>query len=579
MYLYIQFRCRSNKGYLITAFGSSIAAMFCKEFVVTLPIMLLLYEFYFLDGMVEPWTKRCGRVLPFFFIALIVPILLFNTPPDAIGVASIADSDSLSHVDITRARGGVSRHEYFLTELNVVRTYVRLLFFPVHQNLDYDYPLSQGISGSLLSGLFLLFLLALSVITYRSCRVISFGIAWFFIALSVESSFIPIGHVIAEYRLYLASVGFAFLIMNLIYMQPASRRKLDMIAAGIIIILSIFTFQRNKVWKDEITLWGDTVQKSPHKARAHYCLGYAYFNKGDFNKALPDFNEAINIKPDYIEALINRGIIYFEESKLSQALADYNKVIKMDDNVAEAYYNRGDVYLKLNDLALAKNDYNLAVKLNPKYAEAYTNLGSIYVKQGNFGQALSEYNKAIEIYPRGIFTEDFHVWLEGIKKSSIGFLTKSHYNSYADAYYNRGCVFDRLGNLPQALSDYTMAVEINPDHADAYNNRGYIFNREGNFIQAIADFNRAIEINSNMAGYYYNRGIPETKLGNIQGAIVDFSRAIELNPYYGDAYYNRSILLYGTKEYPQAMADVQSAKKWGAAVNPEYLNALYKMLK
>ena len=101
-----------------------------------------------------------------------------------------------------------------------MRTYVRLLFLPINQNFDYDYPISYALDfKTVLCGLFLLCLLALAVVTYKSYRIISFSILWFFIALSVESSIIPIGHVIAEYRLYLASVGFAFLLMSLIYMS------------------------------------------------------------------------------------------------------------------------------------------------------------------------------------------------------------------------------------------------------------------------------------------------------------------------------------------------------------------------
>ena len=91
---------------------------------------------------------------------------------------------------------------------------------PINQNFDYDYPISNQVDNkTALCGVFLLCLLAMAVVTYKSYRIVSFSILWFFIALSVESSFIPIGHVIAEYRLYLASVGFVFLVMALIYMR------------------------------------------------------------------------------------------------------------------------------------------------------------------------------------------------------------------------------------------------------------------------------------------------------------------------------------------------------------------------
>ncbi len=210
-----------------------------------------------------------GSVAPFitiFYHSAYCAFTIVKNAPEAIGVADIADSILFkqatpkceNHIDITRAHGGIGRKQYFLTELNVVCTYVRLLFLPVNQNFDYDYPISYQVDNkTVLCGVFLLCLLALAAVTYRSYRIISFGILWFFIALSVESSFIPIGHVIAEYRLYLASVGFVFLVMTLIYMRQADVKKLNMIAAVILIGFSILTYQRNKVWENEITLWND----------------------------------------------------------------------------------------------------------------------------------------------------------------------------------------------------------------------------------------------------------------------------------------------------------------------------------
>jgi tetratricopeptide (TPR) repeat protein len=585
LYLYIQYRCRSKKRYLIAAMASAIAAMFCKEFTVTLPVMLILYDFYFLPS--ETIRKRCSRILPFFIIALIVPILLLRTPPDAIGVANIASANIVQEgntqntgdkIDITRAWGSISRHEYFLTELNVICTYVRLLFLPVNQNLDYDYPLSNGVDAkTALCGVFLLCLLALAAVTYKSYRIISFGILWFFIALSVESSFIPIGHVIAEYRVYLASVGFVFLVAFLLYTQQIDLKRLNMIAAAILIGLSILTYQRNNVWRDEITLWGDALRKSPHKARPHYNHGFVYFHQGKLDEAMSDFNEAIKINPD-AAVYINRGIIYYEEGKLTDALSDYNKAIKINPDIAEAYYNRGNAYTQQNNFNDALSDYNKAIELKSNYAEAYSNRGSILVKQGDLTKALASFNKAIEIYPRAAFPVDFDIWRYGPKSALVGEAFKSHYNGYAEAFYNRGFIYDKQGDFIHAISDYSKVIELNSDYADAYNNRGYIYSRQGNYIQAVSDFNKAIEINPNIAGYYYNRGIPESKLGNNEGAITDFTRAIEINPDYADAYYNRSILYYESKRYPQALTDVQIAQKLGAAVNPEFISALNKAL-
>ena len=657
LYLYIQYRCRINSEldsreqlrapasvrhedrvsvnttfrgndsyyFLIASWGAAIAAMFCKEFVVTLPLMIAVYDFYFLDALAEPWWKRCSRILPFFIIVLIVPLLLLRTPPEAIQVANIADYNFIqeegsprfgSHIDVTRAHGSIGRKQYFLTELNVVCTYVRLLFLPVNQNFDYDYPISnQADNKTVLCGMFLLCLLGLAAVTYQSNRMVSFSILWFFIALSVESSFIPIGHVIAEYRLYLASVGFVFLVMTLIYMRLMDQKKLNIIAAVILIGFSVLTYQRNKVWKDEFTLWNDSVQKSPHKARPYSKRGIAYYQQGNYTQTMSDFNKAIEINPNYAEVYYNRGIVYQKQGNLTLALSDYNKAIEIDPSSAGAYTNRGGVYdeqgnfpqaisdctkaieidpndltayenrgvayFKQGDFTQALSDYNKAIEINPNYAEVYYNRGNVYDNQGDFTQALSDYNKAIELNPnfaevynkRGSVHKGQGHWLEAISD-----YTKAIALSPEDIglYMNRGTCYVQQGNFTQAISDYNKVIEINPNIAEVYNNRGNVYNIQGDLTQALSDYSKAVEINPNYAEVYYNRGNIFDNQGNFTKALSDYNKAIEKNPNIAEVYYTRAVIYYHLKKYHQARADVRKAEELGYTVKPEFIRVLNK---
>lgn len=394
---YIRYRCEFKKRYMIASWGAAIAAMFCKEFVVTLPLMIALYDLYFLEPFNETAGKRGVRLVPFFIIVLIVPLLLLRTPVQVVGVANIAYSEPVQgnstqkvrhHIDITRARRGIGRRQYFLTELNVMCTYVRLMFLPVHQDLDYDYPLTDHMDRqTLLSASFLLCLLAVAWATYRSCRIISFCILWFFIALSVESSFIPIGHVIAEYRLYLASVGFAFLVMTLIYARQADKKKLDMMAVIIIFSFSVLTYQRNKVWISELTLWNDAVQKSPLKARPYNNRGSIYDKQGDLTRAMSDYNKAIELNPDYANAYFNRGLIFAREGDFSRAMSDYNKAIQIQSDYAKAYYNRGLIYIKERKFTQALADFKTVIAINPDDAEPYNERAFVYEQLKKYGKA------------------------------------------------------------------------------------------------------------------------------------------------------------------------------------------------
>jgi len=586
IYSYLCGRMASSRGHQFFLFaccvGFAILGIFTKEVAVTIPITILAAEFILFNKNPFNFRKFSSwkiyllmAVLGTMFLFLFIKLLHINYFKTFIVRTYLDFSQSSESHDGDIITGG----KYILTQMRVFLTFLRLLILPINQNLDYDYPLSTGLFDPPLT---LVGLCSISFMTFLVFRLrkqwplIAFGLAWILITFSINT--VPRNNVIFEHKLYLISFGFFLAAVCALATVIKDRKVLFGILIVLIAVLSLTSFKRNQVWKNDLTLWEDVVRKSPHKARAHYNRGFAYFNRGNFIKAMSDFNEALAIRPDYEEALVNRGIINYEQGDLAGALSDYNKVIQLDHSVAEAYYNRGDVYMKQNDLTGALSDYNKAIELNPNYAEAYTNRGSIYIKQGNFAQALSNYNKAIQIYPPGVLPTELHIWLDGLRTASVGRAFKGYYNSYADAYYNRGCVYDKLGNLIGALSDYNMAIEINSDYADAYNNRGYIYLRQGKYTQAISDFTKAIAINPDIAGYYYNRGLAFRQQGYYVQAISDFTKTIAIDPDYAQVYYDRAVFYYELKDYRKALADAHKAKELGAVVNPEFLSALNKAL-
>ena len=93
-----------------------------------------------------------------------------------------------------------------------------------------------------------------------------------------------------------------------------------------------------------------------------------------------------------------------------------------------------------------------------------------------------------------------------------------------------------------AISDYTKAIELDPDYADAYNNRGLSKFKLEDYKGAIADYTKVIELKPDDAATFYNsRGILKKKLKDYDGAITDYNKAISLNPDFAEAYKNRGI--------------------------------------
>ncbi|MEK7308910.1 MAG: tetratricopeptide repeat protein [Nitrospirota bacterium] len=400
--------------------GSLIAvvmAMFTKEMAITLPFMLLLYETCFLKTKERLNWKY---LVPFLAALSIIPLTMFLTKSvDFIGMKMVLEEPS-----------NVSSWQYLFTQLRVMVTYLRLFFIPINQNLDYYYPIAKNLLELpiLTSFIFLVSILTIAIRIFSKYKLISFSIFWFFLTLLPESSVIPIRDVIFEHRLYLPMVGFSFFLVSVIYYLFENKALKSMVVVLLIIISchAILTYRRNLIWKNELTLWNDTVHKSPKKAKPYYNRGVAYHDQGSIQQAISDYNKAIEIDPNLARPYNNRGNAYYEQGNFTQAISDYTKAIKINPNYAEAYNNRGVTYAIQSNFTLALADFTMAIKINPHYVNAYCNRGIVYKKQGNFAQAISDYTKAIEINPN--YTEAYN------NRKIVYYAAKEYDKAWADVH-------------------------------------------------------------------------------------------------------------------------------------------------
>ncbi len=380
---------------------ASVIAMFTKEMVISLPLMLCLYEFSFLRvGRKFNWKYPA----PFLAIAFIVPLTMLFTR-----------SSALPHA--VGARAGISPWHYLLTQFRVMVTYIRLAFLLINQNLDYDYPiLTTWLDLSFLGSLFILGgILILAFKLFRAYRLSAFGIFWFFLALLPESSVIPVKDVIFEHRAYLAIVGYGFfLVSGLYYLFNGKRVKFFVLILSILLSLySVATYKRNRVWKDEFSLWNDVIAKSPGKARPYYNRANAYSAQGNFDQAILDYSRAIALMPDVVYAYFNRGKAYSSQAKFDLSILDYSRAIALDPDFAQAYNERALVYASKSNYDQAVLDYTQALELNPALAEVYNNRAVAYYFKQEYEQAWADLRKA------GALGLSLHPgFLEALKKKS-----------------------------------------------------------------------------------------------------------------------------------------------------------------
>lgn len=153
----------------------------------------------------------------------------------------------------------------------------------------------------------------------------------------------------------MAGVGQPFVFRKHPSLGKNTIKRAVIILAIIITFNSILTYQRNKFWKNEITLWNDAMQKSPYKAKNHLGLGINYAKEGNLTQTLSSFNKAIEIDPNYVQAYNNRANAYSQQGNLQQALSDYNKALGIDPNYVEALSNRAIVYDQLKEYATRRS--------------------------------------------------------------------------------------------------------------------------------------------------------------------------------------------------------------------------------
>ena len=193
--------------------------------------------------------------------------------------------------------------------------------------------------------------------------------------------------------------------------------------------------------------------------------GNTYRNLLEHDKALADYDRAIQLDPTDAEAYRGRGIVYYTLQQYKKALDDYNRAIELDPINAQSYTNRGVIYDELQQRGKALADYNEAILLDSTETKAYNNRGLVYADLHRYEEALADLSRAIELDP-----------------------------NYARAYFNRGNIYHGLQRYDEALASYGQAIQLDPGYAKAYYNVGAVFGSLGKWHEALPYLERAAQL-------------------------------------------------------------------------------------
>ena len=258
--------------------------------------------------------------------------------------------------------------------------------------------------------------------------------------------------------------------------------------------------------------------------------GYSYIKKGDYNRAIQDFDEALRLNPKYAMALNNRGRSFTATGQYDRGLRDLDEAIRLDPKVSSAYNNRGWTYNKKHEYDRALIDLDEAIRVDPKNAIAYINRSASYNGKHDYDRAIREADEAIRLMPTAV-----------------------------NAYINRGHAYTAKGTYDLALRDLDEAVRLAPRSVAALNGRGFAYKQKGDFDRAIRDLDEAIRIDPKFVLPYSNRGDAYRQKGDPDRAIADLSEAIRLEPAITPAYTFRGLAYEQLGDKARATADFNAA--------------------
>jgi len=430
------------------------------------------------------WEK-----VPLFILAILSSVITYFAAQSVGTVASLASFPL-----------GVRIGNAFVSYM----AYIGKVIWPINLAVLYPHPLGM-ILWQVIGSVLLLVVITLAVIwRAKKSPYLATGWLWYLGTLVPVIGIVKVGpQAMADRYTYISLIGLfviaAWGVPDLL--KQWRYRKETLLALSILIILglSIKTWTQVGYWQNNMTLYDHTLKVTDRNWLIYHNRGVEYKRLGNYRQAIDDYNKAIEIKPNYVDAYINRGVAYKGLGHYKQAIEDLNKAIEIKPDEAKAYSNRGNVYAGLGHYRQAIEDYNKAIEIKPDEAMVYSNRGAIYNSLGHYSQAIEDLNKAIAIKPND-----------------------------ADAYSNRGIAYKGLGQYSQAIEDYNRAIEIKPGYAEAYNNRGNAYNDLGNYSQAIEDYSRAIAIKPSDANAYFNRGVVYLKQGNNISGCSDAQKACAL---------------------------------------------------
>lgn len=416
-------------------------SLMCKSVGVTLPVVLLLVDFY----------ER--RKLGVNLIIEKLPLFALSVTFGLISIYAQKDVGALGTLDVS-----FKFYERIALGCYALTTYFWKAVLPVGLTNFYPYPLKVN---DALPAVFYVYPLLVAaglflLVKYgRNNRLVVLCVSFFVINLLLLLQFMPVGGAIMSDRYtYIPYVGIFLLVGSLAAWLIEEKKQAPAVVLGALVAVSLvygyMTNERNKDWYDSISLWNSAIEKNPESPIGYFYLGQDYYTR--FETALTQqdrqrngdsafyyFTKSVERKPDYTSPIICIGEYQRSVGLIDDAKSTYLRALSIDDKLESAYLGLGVVYSIRQKFDSAGVAFRKALSLKKYFPEGHSNYANYLDIIGKTDSSLIEYQYAINQNP------DAYI-----------------------PYMNRGRIYLKIGKPAEALKDYDRANYLKPENPDPY---------------------------------------------------------------------------------------------------------------
>ena len=389
----------------LALFGCFLLGLMSKPMLVTLPIVLLLLDYWPLgrfaslraDGVVQQSGQNAHTLsLSALFIEKI-PLLvavLFSS-----GITLIVQrAEALHTLEITPLSFRIA---------NALVAYLRYLGKTVWPtDLAVLYPLPQAIPllQSLGSAILLLLISYCVYVLSRRRPYFMVGWLWFLGTLVPVIGIVQVGlQSIADRYTYFPLIGFFIMIVwgvaDLTTHRPTWRIPQAMATVGMLAVLSTVTWSYERCWENSTTLFTHAIEVTSDNYYAHFMLGNAYYKDALFQDALTHYGIVLRLNPRFADAYVNAGIIHAKQGNQPEALKYFTTALALKPGSHSVHYNIAVALQAQGNVEEAVTHYREVLRLDPENIGGHYNMGLALMGLKRWDDAIPYFIEAIRLKP------------------------------------------------------------------------------------------------------------------------------------------------------------------------------------